>query len=111
MIVAGSISTRLRVHSAPMILTAPTPRRLPLLATLALVSVLSACAGGRGVAPMSEAAPCRGHCQTHSEGYQWAQSSNLDDPRVCDAYPAEFARGCRDGVEDLRGVRPYSQGI
>ncbi|MEQ1438499.1 hypothetical protein AAG565_03980 [Fontimonas sp. SYSU GA230001] len=80
-------------------------------AALLLASLLSACAGGRGLAPMSEASPCREHCQTHSEGYQWAQSSNLDDPRICDSYPAEFARGCRDGVEDLRGIRPYSQGI
>lgn len=85
--------------------------RTLIITALALTGVLSACGGGRGVAPMTVVSPCKGHCQTHSEGYQWAQSSNLDDPLVCAAYPAEFARGCRDGIEDLRGVRPYSQGI
>ncbi|MFA5938710.1 MAG: hypothetical protein WC809_05080 [Sinimarinibacterium sp.] len=88
-----------------------TAARKPVVPVLALVCALSACAGGRGVAPMTEATPCKSHCQTHSDGYQWAQSSNLDDPRICDLYPAEFARGCHDGVEDMRGVRPYSQGI
>lgn len=72
--------------------------------------VLAGCAGPFGMRA-EELRPCALHCQTHSEGYEWAQLSNLSDDRGCAGYTDAFARGCRDGVEDLRQLRPASQGI
>jgi len=71
--------------------------------------LLGACAGApdRAWTP----APCRGHCETHTDGYEWAQRSNLRDPGACEGYPDPFVRGCRNGIEDLEQMRPASEGI
>ncbi|MES0872429.1 hypothetical protein [Sinimarinibacterium thermocellulolyticum] len=70
--------------------------------------LLSACASGDTLPPP---APCRTHCSTHTDGYEWAQRGRLTDPRYCEGYTESFARGCRNGIEDLRQLRPSSEGL
>lgn len=78
------------------------------LACLVITLGLIACAGN-GVMPPP--APCSEHCSTHSDGYEWAQRGNFTDPRWCEGYPDAFMAGCRNGLEDLKRLRPSSQGI
>lgn len=79
------------------------------LACLLGAALLAACATDPDV--IATLPPCSDHCSTHTDGYEWAQRGNLGDPRACDSYPEEFARGCRNGVEDLQQLRPASRGI
>lgn len=75
---------------------------------LASFAALSACAG----TPVADAGlRCAGRCETHEDGYQWAQSGTLSDPRQCEGYSLEFTRGCKDAVNDFSQMRPYSQGL
>lgn len=71
------------------------------------VALLAACAG-TAVAPL---AACSGECKSHTDGYEWAQRANLEDDAACAGYPATFVEGCKDGVEDMRQLRPSSKGI
>lgn len=73
---------------------------------LALPIMLAACAS----APSGPANRCSGACQTHEDGYAWAQRGNLDNPRECKGYTTEFARGCRDAIEDYRQLQPAAKG-
>ena len=81
-----------------------------LLRTIPLIPVLllGACAGNGALPPP---APCSEHCTTHTDGYEWAQRGNFTDPGYCEGYPDAFVRGCRNGVEDFKQLRPSSQGI
>lgn len=81
--------------------------RIHLFAPLAVL-LLAACAGNAEIPPPS---PCSTHCATHTDGYEWAQRGNFTDPRYCEGYPETFERGCRNGVEDMRQLRPSSEGI
>lgn len=55
---------------------------------------------------------CNGACSSHSDGYEWAQQMNLEDVRQCAGdYPDDFARGCRDAVNDFAQMRPASKGL
>lgn len=74
---------------------------------LGLLALLSACASTPDVAPLA----CTDQCQSHTDGYEWAQRSNLTDTAACAGYPAAFIEGCRDGVEDFRMLQPSSKGI
>jgi hypothetical protein len=74
--------------------------------TLGTTLSLLACAA----APLA-VAPCREHCVTHEDGYQWAQNGNLGDPSACTGYSEAFERGCRNGVEDLSQLHPKQQGL
>ena len=78
--------------------------------TIALpaVALLSACASAPDAASLAK---CSDQCQSHTDGYEWAQRANLSDDSVCAGYPAAFVEGCKDGIEDLRQLRPSSQGI
>ena len=78
------------------------------LCTSAAALLLSACAGSDTMPPP---APCSTHCTTHTDGYEWAQRGNFTDPQYCEGYPQTFVLGCRNGVEDLRQLRPSSEGI
>ena len=78
---------------------------LPLTLTTLLIG---ASARGDTVPPP---APCSTHCTTHTDGYEWAQRGNFTDPQYCEGYPDAFVFGCRNGVEDLRQLRPSSEGI
>ncbi len=69
------------------------------LFSLAGLGLLCACAS----APLA-VAPCAGYCHTHEEGYDWARRAVLEDKTACDAYPTDFARGCRDAVADYTGA-------
>lgn len=82
--------------------------RLLSAATLCLV-VLAGCAS---TAETTAIAPCSGSCQTHEDGYAWAQSGNLTEAAWCTRgdYSAAFVRGCRDAVEDYAQLRPAQQG-
>ncbi|SFF37331.1 hypothetical protein SAMN04488120_10334 [Fontimonas thermophila] len=70
---------------------------------------LSACATDPDA--ITSLPPCRGHCSTHTDGYEWAQRGRLSDPRACAGYTEDFERGCRDGIEDLQQLQPASRGI
>lgn len=78
--------------------------RLPAILMLALV-------GGCAAAPDRPVPRCQGACATHTEGYEWAQAADLEDERVCASYPADFASGCRNGVEDRNQLRRGARGI
>lgn len=80
--------------------------RFLLLAPLTML--LCACTGSDTMPPP---APCSTHCTTHTDGYEWAQRGSFTDPQYCEGYPDAFVRGCRNGVEDLRQLRPSSEGI
>ncbi|MDP9142205.1 MAG: hypothetical protein M3O62_15630 [Pseudomonadota bacterium] len=56
-------------------------------------------------------AACTDSCQSHTDGYEWAQRSNLSDDSACVGYPAAFIEGCKDGVVDFRMLQPNSKGI
>lgn len=75
---------------------------------LFISTVLMTCACA---APSQPVSPCSGHCITHEEGYQWAQTSNLLNDKPCDSYSGEFARGCRNGAEDLNQLRSSKEGL
>ncbi len=79
----------------------------PLLLCVALLPAACATTADRSLPP----SPCSEHCQTHTEGYEWAQRGNLSDAGACEGYADAFVRGCRNGVEDLQQLRPASQGI
>lgn len=81
-----------------------------LLLTLALPATLliAACASAPDTGPIIA---CKDQCQSHTDGYEWAQRANLDDDSACTGYPAAFNEGCKDGVEDLQQLRPNSKGI
>lgn len=83
----------------------------PLFIALALGAgaLLSGCGGDPGI--VTELPPCKFHCSTHTDGYEWAQRGNLSDARSCEGYPDAFVRGCRNGIEDLQQLRPSSKGI
>lgn len=72
----------------------------------AFLTALSACAG----TPDRPASACSGACASHEDGYAWAQRGSLSDPRECQGYAAEFARGCRDAIEDYRQLQPAAKG-
>ncbi|HEY1075811.1 MAG TPA: hypothetical protein VGE51_03915 [Fontimonas sp.] len=74
---------------------------------LFLTALLSACASTPDVA----VAACSDQCLSHTDGYEWAQRSNLTDTAACSGYPAAFVEGCRNGVEDFRQLQPSSKGI
>jgi hypothetical protein len=78
------------------------------IALLATALGLGACAGNSAMPPP---APCSVHCSTHTDGYEWAQRGNFTDPRYCEGYPDAFMLGCRNGLEDLKQLRPSSEGI
>lgn len=72
------------------------------------VAVLTACATD----PVVDAGVrCHKQCVTHEDGYQWAQSGTLADPKQCEGYSSEFTRGCKDAVNDFSQMRPYSKGL
>lgn len=81
------------------------PTRLTTAAVL--VMLLTACAS---TAPTATASRCTGACQSHDDGYNWAQSGSLSDVRQCDGYPDEFTRGCRNAIKDYQQLRPAAQG-
>ncbi len=69
------------------------------LTTATALLLLSACAGTPG---KGEAAPCKTYCQSHEDGYQWAQRASLLDDTACAGYPAEFVAGCKQAVTDAK---------
>jgi hypothetical protein len=79
------------------------------MAVLCAAALISACAS----APDSALPPaaCSDHCESHTDGYEWAQRSNLSDDSACTGYPAAFIEGCKDGVQDFRQLQPNSKGI
>jgi hypothetical protein len=79
-------------------------RAVPLIPVL----LVGACAGNNALPPP---APCTDHCTTHTDGYEWAQRGNFTDQGYCEGYPDAFMLGCRNGLEDLKQLRPSSQGI
>ncbi len=73
--------------------------------------LLVAVVGGCAAAPERPVPRCQGNCNTHTEGYEWAQAADLEDDRVCASYPTDFAAGCRNGVEDRNQLRRGARGI
>lgn len=86
-----------------------TARSRLLALALGASALLSGCAGDPDT--IIDLPPCKSHCTTHTDGYEWAQRGNLSDPRSCEGYPEAFVRGCRNGVEDLQQLHPSSKGI
>lgn len=78
---------------------------LPTLLVLAIL--LAGCAGG----PAHERPRCQGSCSTHTEGYEWAQRGDYEDPAVCEGHAPAFVEGCRDGIEDRSQMRRATRGI
>lgn len=69
--------------------------------------VLGAC-----VSPQTHvAAACTVHCNTHDDGYVWAQSLDLRDDAPCDQHVAAFSLGCREAVEDMNQLRARKEGL
>lgn len=79
-----------------------------LIPTLSAVWALAGCAAS---APLAGKPQCTGNCTTHTEGYEWAQRADYADPAVCNGHVAEFAEGCRDGIEDRNQLRRGSRGF
>ncbi len=77
------------------------PRTVVISALLLTTTLLAACSGS----PSSPQPRCHGNCSTHTEGYEWAQRGDYEDPAVCEGYSAAFTDGCRDGVEDRNQMR------
>lgn len=83
-----------------------SPLRFVLIASGA--SLLVACSS----APVADAGVrCHGLCQSHEDGYLWAQQGTLTDPKQCEGYSSEFTRGCRDAINDFSQMRPASTGL
>ncbi len=82
------------------------PRLLLPFAPALFVTALAGCATHPVSIPR-----CAGGCSTHTEGYEWAQRGDYEDPAVCEGYGAAFTDGCRDGIEDRNQLRRGSRGI
>lgn len=99
-------------HGRFIVLSSPPPLpwlpELSMLRPVVLLStlLLAACASAPPLA-----APCSGNCRTHEEGYQWAQSVDLRDPRGCIGESEDFVDGCRDSVDDYRQIRARKEGL
>ena len=82
---------------------------MPIRLTAAVVLLLTL-AGCASSAPTPSASRCTGACQSHDDGYTWAQRGSLSDTQQCEGYAAEFMRGCRDAIKDYQQLRPAAQG-
>jgi hypothetical protein len=50
---------------------------------------------------------CTEHCQTHSEGYQWARVNRIFKPGDCKGTSRSFIEGCRSFARDR--VRDFTK--
>ncbi len=75
---------------------------------LSLSCLLVACSSS----PLVPVNPCTRYCASYEEGYQWAGSANLNDPRNCDGHTAAFGRGCRQQIVDRQlSIPPGRDGL
>lgn len=84
-------------------------RALPTLSAMLLLALLAGCASDA----MPPPSRCRGQCDSHDDGYQWAMQGALTVTAPCHnkAYSPAFVRGCEDAVNDFNQMHPASQGL
>lgn len=79
-----------------------------LLPALSAACLMAGCAASM---PAGDKPQCTEMCDSHTDGYDWAQRGDYANPAVCEGHPPAFIAGCRDGIEDRNQLRRGSRGF